>query len=75
MFESGCPMQDQCKVFQHVCLIEEFTFFQDVSKMMQDFDRDLTSLPTLSYRAKDLKSLEVARQHLFLTLCNNSHFT
>ncbi|KAI7799007.1 interleukin-11b [Triplophysa rosa] len=32
----------------------------DVSEMMQDFERDLTSLPTLSYSAKDLKSLEVS---------------
>ncbi|XP_056597773.1 interleukin-11 [Triplophysa dalaica] len=32
----------------------------NMSDMMRDFDRDLTSLPTLSYRAKDLKSLEVS---------------
>ncbi|XP_065138211.1 uncharacterized protein il11b [Paramisgurnus dabryanus] len=33
----------------------------DMSEMMEDFERDLTSLPTLRFTAQDLKSLEVSR--------------
>lgn len=64
-FGSECPMSGHCKVIALQASLFNIwiDFFQDVSEMMQDFEHDLTSLPTLSYRAKDLKSIEVAHQH------------